>query len=277
MTNIQTNTSLESVLDNKQDQLKLRDFNDLKKEDVITNAQKLIASKYANDIYFDFYASGNAEITHYALSKDQIDKIKSNYEDKDSKEYDYIANELADDLHANAEDQIDADSKCNVEVEIDVKEVSVDSLVRKKFQNSSVCEDLLDPFDANIDENRKIKVLNDLNIDKDEYSVELVSKDNVPTFVIIKKDKSIKDQIESIRDSLNFNFSDSLKSFKKIDEVMLELYDDERSIYESLKIFLERFDKEVNKDVLVFQEEDLVDDLRKLFKTLESQSENTSQ
>jgi len=277
MTNIQTNTSLESVLDNKQDQLKLRDFNDLKKEDVITNAQKLIASKYANDIYFEFYASGNAEITHYALSKDQIDKIKSNYEDKDSKEYDYIANELSDDLHANAEDQIDADSKCNVEVEIDVKEVSVDSLVRKKFQNSSVCEDLLDPFDANIDENRKIKVLNDLNIDKDEYSVELVSKDNVPTFVIIKKDKSIKDQIESIRDSLNFNFSDSLKSFKKIDEVMLELYDDERSIYESLKIFLERFNKEVNKDVLVFQEEDLVDDLRKLFKTLESQSENTSQ
>ena len=277
MTNIQTNTSLESVLDNKQDQLKLRDFNDLKKEDVITNAQKLIASKYANDIYFEFYASGNAEITHYALSKDQIDKIKSNYEDKDSKEYDYIANELADDLHANAEDQIDVDSKCNVEVEIDVKEVSVDSLVRKKFQNSSVCEDLLDPFDANIDENRKIKVLNDLNIDKDEYSVELVSKDNVPTFVIIKKDKSIKDQIESIRDSLNFNFSDSLKSFKKIDEVMLELYDDERSIYESLKIFLERFDKEVNKDVLVFQEEDIVDDLRKLFKTLESQSENTSQ
>ena len=277
MTNIQTNTSLESVLDNKQDQLKLRDFNDLKKEDVITNAQKLIASKYANDIYFEFYASGNAEITHYALSKDQIDKIKSNYEDKDSKEYDYIANELADDLHANAEDQIDVDSKCNVEVEIDVKEVSVDSLVRKKFQNSSVCEDLLDPFDANIDENRKIKVLNDLNIDKDEYSVELVSKDNVPTFVIIKKDKSIKDQIESIRDSLNFNFSDSLKSFKKIDEVMLELYDDERSIYDSLKIFLESFDKSVNNDVLVFQEEDIVDDLSKLFKTLESQSENPSQ
>ena len=58
---------------------------------------------------------------------------------------------------------------------------------------------------------------------------------------------------------------------------MLDLYDDERSIYESLKIFLERFDKEVNKDVLVFQEEDIVDDLRKLFKTLESQSENTSQ
>ena len=80
MTNIQTNTSLESVLDNKQDQLKLRDFNDLKKEDVITNAQKLIASKYANDIYFEFYASGNAEITHYALSKDQIDKIKRDYE-----------------------------------------------------------------------------------------------------------------------------------------------------------------------------------------------------
>ena len=277
MTNIQTNTSLESVLDNKQDQLKLRDFNDLKKEDVITNAQKLIASKYANDIYFEFYASGNAEITHYALSKDQIDKIKSNYEDKDSKEYDYIANELADDLHANAADQIDADSKCNVEVEIDVKEVSIDSLVRKQFQNSSVCEDLLDPFDANIDENRKIKVLNDLNIDKDEYFIELVSKDNVPTFVIVKKDKSIKDQIESIRDSLNSTFSDTLESFKKIDEVMLELYDDERSIYESLKIFLERFDKEVNKDVLVFQEEDIVDDLRKLFKTLESQSENTSQ
>ncbi|MBC8294913.1 MAG: hypothetical protein H8E55_03830 [Pelagibacterales bacterium] len=95
--------------------------------------------------------------------------------------------------------------------------------------------------------------------------------------MIVKKDKSIKDQIESIRDSLNSTFSDTLESFKKIDEVMLELYDDERSIYESLKIFLERFDKEVNKDVLVFQEEDIVDDLRKLFKTLESQSENTSQ
>jgi hypothetical protein len=58
---------------------------------------------------------------------------------------------------------------------------------------------------------------------------------------------------------------------------MLELYNDERSIYESLKIFLERLDEEVDQDVLRFQEEDTVDDLRKLLKTLKSQSENRSQ
>ncbi len=43
MTNIQTNTSSESVLDNKQDQLKLRDFNDLNKKDVITTVKMLVA------------------------------------------------------------------------------------------------------------------------------------------------------------------------------------------------------------------------------------------
>ena len=172
------------------------------------------------------------------------------------------------------ENQIDIDEIVeSSEIETEIKEISVDEAVRTINNTHNISELSTDDV---TDENKK-SLLSNLNLSLDDFAVELVSKDNVPIFVIVKKDKSIKDQIESIRDSLNFNFSDSLKSFKKIDEVMLELYDDERSIYESLKIFLERFDKEVNKDVLYLQEEEIVDDLRKLFKTLESQSENISQ
>ena len=174
----------------------------------------------------------------------------------------------------DAENQIDIDEIVeSSEIETEIKEISVDEAVRTINNTHNISELSTDDV---TDENKK-SLLSNLNLSLDDYAVELISKDNVPTFVIIKKDKSIKDQIESIRDSLNFNFSDSLKSFKKIDEVMLELYDDERSIYESLKIFLERFDKEVNKDVLCIHQEDQVDDLRKLFKILKSQSENTSQ
>ena len=273
MTNIQTNTSLESVLDNKQDQLKLRDFNDLNKKDVITTVKMLVASKDAN-AEIKINPSANVDKKHYSFNEDDLNEIQSKYEDDESDLSRDLASYLNDKILYDAENQIDIDEIVeSSEIETEIKEISVDEAVRTINNTHNISELSTDDV---TDENKK-SLLSNLNLSLDDYAVELVSKDNVPTFVIIKKDKSIKDQIESIRDSLNSTFSDTLESFKKIDEVMLELYDDEKSIYESLKIFLERFDKEVNKDVLYLQEEEIVDDLRKLFKTLESQSENTSQ
>jgi hypothetical protein len=272
MTNIQTNTSLESVSNNKQDQLKLRDFNDLKKEDVISSIQLLVASKSIND-EITIYPSAEVEDKHFSLSKEKLASKKKEYEDNDSDLSKNLNDEFKVDLYRDAEAQIDiSDFADKVSVETELKEISVDEAVRSFNEYSLSLKDHKDVTD--IDKNT---LISRLEISKNDYKIELVSKDNVPTFVIVKKDKSIKDQFESIRDFLDSTFSDSLKSFKKIDEVMLELYDDERSIYESLKIFLERFDEEVDKDVLRFQEEDIVDDLRKLLKTLKSQSENTSQ
>jgi len=272
MTNIQTNTSLESVSNYKQDQLKLRDFNDLNKEDVISSIQLLVASKSIND-EMTIYPYAKVEDKHFSLSKEKLASKKKEYEDNDSDLSKNLNDEFEVDLYRDAEAQIDiSDFADKVSVETELKEISVDEAVRSFNEYSLSLKDHKDVTD--IDKNT---LISRLEISKNDYKIELVSKDNVPTFVIVKKDKSIKDQFESIRDFLHSTFSSSLKSFKKIDEVMLELYYDERSIYESLKIFLERLDEEVDQDVLCFREEDIVDDLRKLFKTLKSQSENTSQ
>lgn len=272
MNNIETNTSLESVSNNKQDQLKLRDFNDLKKEDVISSIQLLVASKRIND-EITIYPSAEVEDKHFSLSKEKLDSKKKEYEDNDSDLSKNLNDEFEADLKCDAEAQIDiSDFADKVSVETELKEISVDEAVRSFDKYSLSLKDHKDVTD--IDKNT---LISKLNISNDDYKIELVSKDNVPIFVIVKKIKSIKDQIESIRDSLNYTFSNCLKSFEKIDDVMLELYNDEISIYQSLKIFLERFDKEVNKDVLYISQEDQVDDLRKLFKILKSQSENTSQ
>lgn len=269
MHSINKNTCLENVLNKNKDQL--RNFNDLKKEDVISSIQLLVASKSIND-EITIYPSAEVEDKHFSLWKEKLDAKKKEYEDNDSDLSKNLNDEFEADLKYDAELQLDTKELADaVSIQTELKEISVDQAVR----TSKYSRNLIDHKD--ITDVEKDTLLSKLNISKDDYRIELVSKDNVPTFVIVKNDKSIKDQFESIRDFLNSTFSDSLKSFKKIDEVMLELYNDERSIYESLKIFLEKFDKEVNKDILYIQEEDSIDDLRKLFKTLKSQSENTSQ
>ena len=70
----ETNTCLENVSNNNKDQLKLRDFNDLKKEDVITTVQRVVAKK---EIYAQIEASPYADDLHYTLSKDEAEKIES--------------------------------------------------------------------------------------------------------------------------------------------------------------------------------------------------------
>ena len=100
MNNIETNASLESVSNTKQDQLKLRDFNDLKKEDVISSIQLLIASKSIND-EITIYPSAEVEDKHFSLWKEKLDSKKKEYEDNDS------------DLSKNLNDELETDFKCD--------------------------------------------------------------------------------------------------------------------------------------------------------------------
>lgn len=189
MNNIETNTSLESVSNNKQDQLKLRDFNDLKKEDVITTVQRVVASKSASEVEIAISASAEAEDIHYTLSKDEAEKIESKYKDRDSQEYDAITDQLATALREDAEDNIDVFYDCDHEVDTEIEEISIDKLVRRKDAFYFTLSDQLIDH-SEVDEDRKNKVLYDLKLDKDKHTVELVLKDNVKTFVIVKKEKS---------------------------------------------------------------------------------------
>ena len=287
----ETNTCLENVSNNNKDQLKLRDFNDLKKEDVITTVQRVVASKSADDVEMFINSSAEADQLHYTLSKDEAKKIESKYKDKDSQEYASITDELEETLRANLEDQIEVYN--DEEVETEIEEISVDQLARRKFAFHST-RDLADQLidHSEVDENNKNKVLNDLQLDKDKHAVELVLKDNVKTFVIVKNivkkektvvektvkkesvsDKNILNEIKETRDCLNSSFSETFDFHKKLDDLMLELYDDERSMYHSLKVFFDRFYSELYFDSdqhLHMQQEDLIKDLRKLFDSLKS-------
>ena len=108
MTNIQTNTSSESVLDNKQDQLKLRDFNDLNKKDVITTVKMLVASKNAN-AEIKINPSANVDKKHYSFNEDDLNEIQSKYEDDESDLSRDLASYLNDEILYDAENQIDID------------------------------------------------------------------------------------------------------------------------------------------------------------------------
>ena len=59
---------------------------------------------------------------------------------------------------------------------------------------------------------------------------------------------------------------------------MLELYDEDRSMYNSLKVFFERLDSELKYELdshLHMLEEDLIKDLRKLFGSLKPKSQSS--
>src|SRR5210317_1937836 len=99
----ETNNCLENVSNNKKDQLKLRDFNDLKKEEVIETIQRVVAEKNVSNLEVFSYANAEVEQLHYTLSKDEAEKIQSKYKDKDSPEYDSITDELESKLGDAAE------------------------------------------------------------------------------------------------------------------------------------------------------------------------------
>jgi|TARA_B100000315_G_C14484281_1_gene544422 hypothetical protein len=276
----ETNTCLENVSNNKKDQLKLRDFNDLKKEDVITTVQRVVAYKSANDVDIDVSASAEAEDMHYTLSKDEAEKIESKYKDRDSQEYDAITDQLQSALKEDAEENIEVYYHCDHAVDTEIEEISVDQLARRKYAYHSarhLADELIDH--SEVDENRKNKVLHDLKLDKDKHAVELVLKDNVKTFVIVKE-KNILNEIEDTRQSLSSSLSETLTFHKKLDDIMLELYDEDRSMYDSLKVFFERLDSEFYFELdqhLHIQEIDLIKELRKQFETLKSKSESSNQ
>lgn len=275
----ETNTCLENVSNNNKDQLKLRDFNDLKKEDVITTVQRVVASKSADDVEIVVSASAEAENMHYTLSKDEAEKIESKYKDRDSQEYDAITDQLATELREDAEDSIDVYDDCDHEVDTEIEEISIDKLARRKFAFHST-RDLADQLidHSEVDEDRKNKVLNDLKLDKKDYAVELVLKDNVKTFVIVKE-KNILNEIKETRNHLNSHLSDTLDFRKTLDDIMLELYNEDRSMYDSLKVFFERLDSIsfLLNDHLDMYEDHHIDDLRKLFESLKSKSESSNQ
>jgi|OM-RGC.v1.026553333 hypothetical protein len=96
--------------------------------------------------------------------------------------------------------------------------------------------------------------------------------------------KRVNNMINKIKDTrqiLNNSFSETLTFYKKLDDIMLELYDDHRSMYESLKVFFERLMNESSPfeldQHLHMQEEDLIKELRKQFETLRSKSESSNQ
>jgi len=184
----ETNNCLENVSNNKKDQLKLRDFNDLKKEDVIATVQRVIAEKNVSSLEVFSSASAEVEQLHYTLSKDEAEKIESKYKDEDSQEYNNITDQLVSALRDDAENNIDVSADCNFEVETEIEEISIDQLARRKYPYSSeryFDDQLIDH--SEVDEDRKDKVLSDLELDEDKHVVELVLKDNVKTFVIVKK------------------------------------------------------------------------------------------
>jgi hypothetical protein len=280
----ETNTCLENVSNNNKDQLKLRDFNDLKKEDVITTVQRVVAKK---EIYAQIEASPYADDLHYTLSKDEAEKIESEYKDKDSQKNQHLFSMLDENADDALRDEITTTrhyEEDDVQTETEIEEISVDHLARRKFafySTKDLADDLIDH--SKVDEKNKNKVLYDLDLDKKDYAVELVLKDNVKTFVIVKKesvsDKKILNEIEETRGHLNSHLSDTLDFRKTLDDIMLELYDEDRSMYDSLKVFFERLDSIsfLLNDHLDMYEDHHIDDLRKLFESLKSKSESSNQ
>lgn len=175
----------------KIENIKLRNFNDLNKEDVITTVQRVVASKNTGEVEISTYASAEAEQIHYALSKDEAEKIQSEYKDRNSEKYDSISDQLVCELRDNAEDNMDVSDYYDDEVETEIEEVSIDQMVRRKYpyRSERYFEDQLIDH-SEVKEGFKSKVLNDLNFDKDKHTVELVLKGNVKTFVIVKKENS---------------------------------------------------------------------------------------
>ena len=271
----ETNTCLENVSNNNKDQLKLRDFNDLKKEDVITTVKMLVASKKAEK-EMTIYPSANVDKKHYSINEDDINEIQSKYEDDESDLSRDLASYLNDELRHDYEMSFDIDEIVeSSEIETEIKEISVDEAVRT-IDNIYCLSEI--HTDIVTDENKK-SLLSKLKLSLDDYAVELVLKDNVKTFVIVKE-KNILNEIEETRDYLNMSFSETLDFHKKLDNIMLELYDEDRSMYDSLKVFFERLDSELDIELdshLHMQEEDLIEDLRKQFETLKSKSESSNQ
>ena len=148
------------------------------------------------------------------------------------------------------------------------------------------------------DENKK-SLLSKLKLSLDDYAVELVLKDNVKTFVIVKNivkkektvvektvkkesflDKKILNEIEETKDQFQNYLLESNDFYKKLDIVFDELYDDDRNIFESLKVFFERLDDELCFEVdnhLHMQQIHLIKELRRQFETLKSKSESSNQ
>ena len=291
----ETNTRLENVSNNNKDQVKLRDFNDLKKEDVITTVKMLVASKDAN-AEMTIYPSANVDKKHYSFNQDDLNEIQSKYEDDESDLSRNLASYLNDELRHDAEMSIDIDEIVeSSEIETEIKEISVDEAVRTIDNTYCLSEFSTD----DVTDQSKKSLLSKLKLSLDDYAVELVLKDNVKTFVIVKNivkkektvvektvkkesflDKNILNEIEETRDHLNSSFSETLDFHKKLDDIMLELYNDERSMYDSLKVFFERLDSELEFELdshLHMQEEDSIKELRRQFETLKSKSESSNQ
>ena len=287
----ETNTRLENVSNNNKDQVKLRDFNDLKKEDVITTVKMLVASKDAN-AEMTIYPSANVDKKHYSFNEDDLNEIQSKYEDDESDLSRNLASYLNDELRHDAEMSIDIDEIVeSSEIETEIKEISVDEAVRTI--DNIYC--LSEIYTDDVTDKNKKSLLSKLKLSLDDYAVELVLKDNVKTFVIVKKektvvektvkkesvlDKKILNEIEETKNCLNRSFSETLDFYQKLDDIILELYDEDRSMYDSLKVFFERLDSELKYELdshLHMLEEDLIEDLRKQFETLKSKSESSNQ
>jgi len=263
----ETNTCLENVSNNNKDQLKLRDFNDLNKEDVITSFYKLHAT-LKKDIEVSTYARSSVADDYMSVSKDSLFEKEKEFKDKTSETYENLKDKL--------KYELEEDAQFNVEVTDDDINGYYDD--DKPRVNAEIYETTVDEYVKENPNDAKEKLLRRLHLSTTEYAVEEVMKDNVPTFVIIKK--NILKEIEDKRDFLSSNFSETLDFHKKLDDVMLELYDEDRSMYDSLKVFFERLDSELKYELethLHMLEEDLIKDLRKLYGSLKPKSQSSNQ
>jgi len=249
----------------KIENIKLRNFNDLNKEDVITSFYELDVSLDKN-IEVSTYAESTATDYYPSVSKDSLLDKEKEFKDTSSGTYEELLDRLRYELQQDAQNNLEVpddeiigyDYKDKPEADTSISETTVDEYVKEN------------PNDA------KEKLLRKLHLSTTEYAVEEVMKDNVPTFVIIKK--NILKEIKDTRDLLSSNFSETLDFHKKLDDIMLELYDEDRSMYNSLKVFFERLDSELKYELdshLHMLEEDLIEDLRKQFETLKSKSESS--
>ena len=260
MTTIEKNASLESVSKTKD---QLRNFNDLKRQDVITSIQMLKASKNI-DTEITVYPSADVENKHFSLHKENLYSKKQEYEDSESNSFKNLNNEFEDELRFDAESQLDIREYANTaSLDTEIKEISVDEAVRSIEAYSLSLKDHKD-----VSEFDKNTLLNELGLSRNEYSIELVLKDNLETFVLVRKEVSFLDEIKVDRDMLNQNVSGAFKTYKKLQDIILELYNDERHFKDSLKIFFDRYDLEIDNQDLHSYDENIIKDLRETLKKL---------
>ncbi len=278
MTNTQTNTLLESVSKTKD---QLRNFNDLKKEDVITSVQMLKVSKNINDAEMIVYASADIEDKQFSLYKEKLESKKREYEDSDSDASKSLNNEFELTLRCDAEAQIDIRKYTDtVSIDTELKEISVDEAVRSFDEYSLSLKNHKDVTD--IDKNT---LLSRLSISRNDYSIELVLKDNVETFVLVKKEKSVLDEIRSLAVTIFDNQHDQyycLKTFYEQLHILSERMRNKTvSLEDKIKClsnFFEAYDYDLDHSYIYMMQEDSVKHLRNLFIRLkQSKTESINQ